>query len=333
MKKSFPTFILPRSQPHLASHVSRLFRCLSPVAFFLLLHSTAISAERYTIHTSGLNSSVYVNMLYFANLVNRHASDFTLITLPSDGGPTNMISVNEGKASFGTTTAESVKAAYDGSGDFRGNPQKRIRHVASYGFSLMFIYANPDSPIESIAQLKGKKIVYGGGTGSALLGKQILDLYGLANDVVATRGDTEKARAALARKEIDAVFTIARLPVPAYTDMINGNTLKLLPIEPDKIKALQKESPLYNEVDIRDFYPKYRVSTKAVGLPGPMVTRDDMNEKVVYQLLKIVYSNMGELQKMNEGFTGDSAETGLRGLTIPLHPGSARFFKEQGILK
>ncbi len=272
-------------------------------------------------------------MLYFANLVNRYASDFTLITLPSDGGPTNMISVNDGKASFGTTTAESVKAAYDGSGDFKGNPQKRIRHVASFGFSLMFVYTNPDSPIESIAQLKGKKIVYGGGTGSALLGKQILDLYGLANDVVATRGDTEKARAALARKEIDAVFTIARLPVPAYTDMINGNTLKLLPIEPDKIKALQKESPLYNEVDIRDFYPKYRVSTKAVGLPGPMVTRDDMNEKVVYQLLKIVYSNMGELQKMNEGFTGDSAETGLRGLTIPLHPGSARFFKEQGILK
>ena len=147
------------------------------------------------------------------------------------------------------------------------------------------------------------------------------------------QGATRRKRGALARKEIDAVFTIARLPVPAYTDMINGNTLKLLPIEPDKIKALQKESPLYNEVDIRDFYPKYRVSTKAVGLPGPMVTRDDMNEKVVYQLLKIVYSNMGELQKMNEGFTGDSAETGLRGLTIPLHPGSARFFKEQGILK
>jgi len=348
VKKSFPTFSLypfafnlPRSHSRLAPHAcpehgrraSHLLRFFPSLALSLLLHSTAISAERYTIHTSGLNSSVYVNMLYFANLVNRYASDFTLITLPSDGGPTNMISVNDGKASFGTTTAESVKAAYDGSGDFKGNPQKRIRHVASFGFSLMFVYTNPDSPTESIAQLKGKKIVYGGGTGSALLGKQILDLYSLANDVVATRGDTEKARAALARKEIDAVFTIARLPVPAYTDMINGNTLKLLPIEPDKIKALQKDSPLYNEVDIRDFYPKYRVSTKAVGLPGPMVTRDDMNEKVVYQLLKIVYSNMGELQKMNEGFTGDSAETGLRGLTIPLHPGSARFFKEQGILK
>ncbi len=319
-------FILPRLRLRLA-----------PVALTFLLplivHSTARAADRYTIHTSGLNSSVYVNMLYFANLVNRYASDFTLITLPSEGGPTNMISVNDGKASFGTTTAESVKAAYEGSGDFRGKPQKRIRHVASFGFSLMFIYTHPDSPVQSISQLKGKKIVYGGGTGSALLGKQILDLYGLANDVAATRGDTEKARAALARKEIDAVFTIARLPVPAYTDMINGNTLKLLPVEPDKIKALQKESPLYNEVDIRDFYPKYRVATKAVGLPGPLVTRDDMNEKVVYQMLKIVYSNMDELQKMNEGFTGDSAGTGLRGLTIPLHPGAERFFTEQGIAK
>lgn len=299
----------------------------------LIMHSTSISADRYTIHTSGLNSSVYVNMLYFANLVNRYASDFTLITLPSDGGPTNMISVNDGKASFGTTTAESVKAAYEGSGDFRGNAQKRIRHVASFGFSLMFIYTYPDSPIQAISQLKGKKVVYGGGTGSALLGRQILGLYGLTDDVLAERGTTENARAALARKEIDAVLTIARLPVPEYTDLINKNALKLLSLEPDKINALQKESPLYTEVDIRDFYPKYRISTKAVGLPGPLVTRDDMNEKVVYEMLKIVYSRMDELQKMNEGFKGDSAGTGLRGLTIPLHSGSEKFFKEHGILK
>src|ERR1043166_3892276 len=81
--------------------------------------------RRYTIHTSGLNSSVYVNMLYFANLVNQHARDFTLITLPSDGGPSNMISVNEGRASFGTSTAESVKEAFDCTGDFAGR-----NHVA-----------------------------------------------------------------------------------------------------------------------------------------------------------------------------------------------------------
>jgi len=108
----------------------------------------AFAAEnRYSIHTSGLNSSVYVNMLYFANLVNQYATDFTLITMPSEGGPSNMISVNEGRASFGTSTAESVKDAYDGTGEFQGRPQSRIRHVASFGFSLMFIYTHPDSNI------------------------------------------------------------------------------------------------------------------------------------------------------------------------------------------
>lgn len=302
-------------------------------AFVLIMHPTAVRADRYTIYTSGLNSSVYVNMLYFANAVNQHATNFTLVTLPSDGGPTNMISVNEGRASFGTSTAESVKAAYDGSGEFRSKSQRRIRHVASFGFSLMFIYTRPDSPIQSISQLKGKKIVYGGGTGSALLGKQILEVYGLVNDVIAERGATEKAREALARDEIDAIFTIARLPVPAYTDMINKNHLKLLPMEPDKIKALREKSSLYAEVDIRDFYPKYPASTKAVGLPGPLVTRDDMNADVVYQMLKIVYSHMDELQKMNEGFKGDSAATALRGLAIPLHPGSEKYFQDRGILK
>jgi uncharacterized protein len=300
----------------------------------LLVSSGAVSADtRYTVHTSGLNSSVYVNMLYFANLVNQYATDFTLITLPSDGGPSNMVSVHEGRASFGTSTAESVKEAYDGTGEFLGRPQRRIRHVASFGFSLMFIYTHPESTIQSIDELKGRKIVFGGGTGSALLGRQILDVYGIAGDVAATRGDTEKARQALERKEIDAVFSIARLPVPAYSEMVKKQTLKIIPLDLQRIQALQARSPLYVDVDFKNFYPEYRQSARAIGLPGPVVTRDDTNSSVVYQMLKIVYSKMNELQKMNDGFRGDAPATGLRGKAIPLHPGAEKFFHEHGLAK
>lgn len=301
---------------------------------FVLCLSEAYGADaRYSIHTSGLNSSVYVNMLYFANLVNQYATAFTLVTLPSEGGPSNMISVNEGRASFGTSTAESVKEAYDGTGDFQGRPQKRIRHVASFGFSLMFIYTHPESNIESISDLKGRKIVYGGGTGSALLGKQILDVYGITADVTPTRGDTDKAREALERREIDAIFSIARLPVPAYSEMVKKQSLKFIPLDATRIQALQKRSPFYLEVDIRDYYPDYRHSVRAVGLPGPLVTRDDISPDIVYQTLKIVYSRMSELQKMNDGFRGESPETGLRGQGIPLHAGAEKYFKELGIRK
>jgi hypothetical protein len=289
--------------------------------------------SRYTIHTSGLNSSVYVNMLYFANLVNQYATDFTLVTLPSEGGPSNMISVNDGRASFGTSTAESVKEAYDGTGDFQGRPQSRIRHVASFGFSLMFIYAHPDSTIQSVSDLKGRKIVYGGGTGSALIGKQILDVYRIAADVTAVRGDTDKARAALEKKEIDAIFSVARLPVPAYTEMVKRRTLKIIPLDAAAVQALRKGSPLYAEIDIKSFFPEYPHSARAIGLPGPLVTRDDTNTAVVYQMLKIVYSRMAELQKMNDGFRGESPATGLRGLAVPLHAGAERFFSELGVSK
>jgi TRAP transporter TAXI family solute receptor len=299
------------------------------------LYAAAASGDdnRYSLHTSGLNSSVYVNMLYFANLVNQYAADFTLITLPSEGGPSNMISVNDGRASFGTSTAESVKEAYDGTGDFEGRPQKRIRHVASFGFSLLFIYTHPDSTIQSITDLKGRKIVYGGGTGSALLGKQVLDVYGVTADVTATRGDTDKAREALEKKEIDAVFSIARLPVPAYSEMVKRRTLKIISLDLARIQALQKRSPLYLDVDIKTYYPDYPRSARAVGLPGPLVARDDLNPSVVYQMLKIVYSRMAELQKMNDGFRGESPATGLRGLAIPLHPGAEKFFAELGAAK
>ncbi len=287
--------------------------------------------RRFSIHTSGLNSSVYVHMLYFANLVNQYARDFTLVTLASDGGPSNMISVNDGSASFGTTTAESLKAAYEGTGEVSGTPQKRIRHVASFGFSLMFIYTHPESSIQSISQLSGKKVVFGGGTGSALLGREILDVYGIANRVISARGPTDKAREALANREIDAIFTVAKIPVPTYSEMVKRNALKFLAVDPDKIKALQQRSPLYVEVDLKDYYPIYPTPVNGLGLPGSLVTREDTDPVVVYEMLRIVYSRMEELQRMCEGFNGESPETGLRGLAIPLHEGAEKFFKEAGL--
>jgi TRAP-type uncharacterized transport system substrate-binding protein len=50
-------------------------------------------------------------------------------------------------------------------------------------------------------------------------------------------------------------------------------------------------------------------------------------------MLKIVYSRMGELQKMNDGFRGESPATGLRGQAIPLHAGAEKFFNDLGIKK
>jgi TRAP-type uncharacterized transport system substrate-binding protein len=50
-------------------------------------------------------------------------------------------------------------------------------------------------------------------------------------------------------------------------------------------------------------------------------------------MLKIAYSHMTDLQKMNDGFRNDSPSTGLRGFAIPLHPGAEKYFKEVGLLK
>ena len=121
--------------------------------------------------------------------------------------------------------------------------------------------------------------------------------------------------------------------MPAYSEMVKRQTLKIIPLDGAGIQALQKRSPLYLDVDIKTYYPAYPHSARAVGLLGPLVARDDVNPSVVYQILKIVYSRMGELQKMNDGFRGESPTTGLRGLAIPLHAGAGKYFAEVGVTK
>ena len=241
-----------------------------------------------------------------------------------------MISVNDGRASFGTSTAESVKEAYDGTGEFQGRPQSRIRHVASFGFSLMFIYTHPDSSIQSIRISKDER----SSTAAAPFGANRKADSGCLRHRCQCDGGKRRYRQSARgaeKKEVDAVFSIARLPVPAYSEMVKRRTLKIIPLDAAAVQALQKRSPLYVDVDIKTFYPDYPRSTRAIGLPGPLVARDDTNPGVVYQMLKIVYARMAELQKMNDGFRGESPETGLRGLAIPLHPGAEKFFSELGL--
>jgi hypothetical protein len=149
--------------------------------------------------------------------------------------------------------------------------------------------------------------------------------------VISVRGPTDKAREALAKREIDAIFTVAKVPVLTYSEMVKRNALKFLSVDPDKIKALQQRSPLYVEVDLKDYYPSYSTPVNALGLPGPLVTREDMDPVVVYEMLQIVYSRMDELQRMSEGFKGETPATGLNGLAIPLHEGAEKYFKEAGL--
>jgi TRAP-type uncharacterized transport system substrate-binding protein len=57
-----------------------------------------------------------------------------------------------------------------------------------------------------------------------------------------------------------------------------------------------------------------------------------MSEEAVYKITKMLYENVDFLKERLSYFKYFSLEHALDGMSLDLHPGAAKFYKEQGIL-
>jgi hypothetical protein len=64
-----------------------------------------------------------------------------------------------------------------------------------------------------------------------------------------------------------------------------------------------------------------------------MAARADLEADIVYSILKAMYGDLDQLRKAHAKFKNIEAKTGLVGMSVPLHPGAEKYFKEIGVLK
>ncbi len=71
---------------------------------------------------------------------------------------------------------------------------------------------------------------------------------------------------------------------------------------------------------------------------GILVTSSDIDEELIYQITKALWSDttrklLDNGHAKGKVITLDTALFGLDGLNVPLHPGAERFYKEAGLIK
>jgi TRAP-type uncharacterized transport system substrate-binding protein len=65
-----------------------------------------------------------------------------------------------------------------------------------------------------------------------------------------------------------------------------------------------------------------------MGVANLLICREGLEEELVYELTKLLFENRAELETTHQAATRLSAAR-WRDVTIPLHPGAERFFREQ----
>jgi TRAP transporter TAXI family solute receptor len=276
-----------------------------------------------------------------AKIINETGIDMRANARSTGGSVFNDRAVGAGQLQMGISQNNIAYYAYNGSGveAFKGKPIKNLRGVAVLYPETIQILARKDSGIKSISDMKGKRVYVGDiGSGTEQDVKNLFGAFGMSLDNLKApiRGSAGSAVGLLRDGQIDAMFYTVGIGASAITEAAQTAPINLVSIKPEKIKELHAKYPFYTELDIPGgTYPGMDKDTTAVTLKAMLVTSSKVSEDTVYQFMETVFSKKkkafyNDIQNPNlkKYFTLDSA---LEGMSIPLHPGAVKFFKQHNI--
>ena len=254
----------------------------------------------------------------------------------TQGSVDNVRLVAAGQIESGFVQADLAAMAYAGTGAFADDgPLHRLRAVASLFPEAMHIVVRVDSPIRSVADLAGKTVAVGDqGSGTAANARVLLAAAGLGeNDVV-----RKYLRPALAAEELqagtlDALILSGSFPVPAIQELAAATPVRLVPITGGVAERLQTQYAFYGAATIpAGAYRNVDTDTKTVGFFALWVVRDDADEALVHDITRAAWSENAAQLYAGLDPIGKQIKlaNALKGMSLPLHPGAARFYREQG---
>jgi len=189
-----------------------------------------------------------------------------------------------------------------------------------------------DSNIRRIEDLRGKKVVVGAaGSGTELASRQILGAYGMdyknSKDVTPLFLGFAEGATVLKDNSADALIIVSGIPNAALADVQTTTRIRLLPIDLDRLKNLY---PFYVGFLAKiGTYKGMGHDVQTVALKATLVVRDQISGDLVYQMTRALFEKASTLG--HAAAKEFDVKLAAQGVTIPFHPGAARYLRQQGV--
>jgi len=261
-----------------------------------------------------------------------------LVTVASQGSVENINNVLDGKVEFGLAQANMLYRAGRGQKPWTQPSQTNLQGVLGLYTEALTIVAAEDAGINSLADLKGKRLNVGApGSSDQVYARLILERAGLREEeVTISEEPSYKASDLLADGKIDAYFFTVGHPDLSVREASSGKRkARLLPLDQALIEHCLTVNPLLKSVAIStDYYPNLhdRALVPTVGVKVVLFTHAGMDEEMVYRLVKEVMTNLALFCRQQPALAGLTAEEMATVPVVPLHPGARRYFREVGLL-
>lgn len=253
----------------------------------------------------------------------------------------NVNAIQAGQMEAGLSGAATLHFAYHGIGKYEGNAKPDLRVIANLFPEDLHLVLPKGGELASLADLKGKRVgIAQAGSGTQIAVELILADHGVNRDNIdeAELNNSQSAER-LADGQLDAYFYAAGTPVAAMIQLDNTKGMELYNFTDEEVMQANKSVPYYIPSKIpAGTYPGVTYDVNTVAVSGIFVTNANVDEELVYNITKAMWSNTAR-KLLDNGhpkgkvITLETALDGVDGIGVPLHPGAERFYREAGLLE
>lgn len=194
--------------------------------------------------------------------------------------------------------------------------------------SVVHLVALRDSGIRELTDLPGRRVAMGlPGSGTRFTAQRLLAAAG-----VPIRSETyaqQSAVQALADGAVDAVFSLTAMPTPAISWLLaNAPPIRFIDLG-TQVESMQRAHPgEYLPVTISSTVYPGVATTHTVAVPTLITVRPEFPFDLARFLTRTAIEGAGVLARTRPEAHQINPRTGAATAPIPLHPGSAAWFRE-----
>lgn len=268
------------------------------------------------------------------NAINNHSDWFTATCEASSGTGENLRNLQDGAIDFACCNSDLAYFFYSSTDTYTGAGNDQLRTFFALPVAAMHIIARADSGIESIEDIRGKRVAVGpAGSGYESFASKCIENAGMTyDDMDLIMINVNQVPEALQNNQIDVAFWPINLPGTPLVELALNTDVKFIGFDEDFINKFSSTYTGYERTIIPGgLYKGADEDIVTLGTSQCFATlADNFTEDEAYVFMCDVFDHRDEWvvsHSAAEAVTFDN----IGGLIVPLHAGAVRYLEENGV--
>jgi TRAP transporter TAXI family solute receptor len=294
--------------------------------------------KRISIGTADTGGVYYIYGGGIAKVISANIANTQATAEVTPGAVDNVKMLQNQSLDFAFTKSDVASEAIKGVGPFASTGKFPVRAIAVLYADIAHVVV-VSSGINKLEDMKGKRISTSGpGSGHEMVALKLLEAAGVdpLKDFKRERISLSESANAFKDRKIDGFFFATGLPAASMLDLNStpGLTFKIMNVQPYLKTILGKHGRIYNEDVIpKSTYSKLEGDVKTISVPVIFVTSEGMDEKLVYNITKVMFEKKADLVAVHKEARKLELKSAISLAEVPFHPGAIKYYMEKGVWK